>query len=99
MEPMGSYYRMKTFGDYHHIVMLCPNDFVQGTVCGIHLLDGIGPGFLEFIEIGFLLDRFQNVPLPVQTPFIVFVRGVRTPVSEWAKYFPSSNFVASESGR
>src|SRR5690606_11824129 len=59
----------------------------------------ISPRFLELIEIGFLLDRFQYVPILVQTSFIVFVRGIGAPVSSGGVYFPAHYFTATKTGR
>src|SRR5690606_26304252 len=98
MKTMLRYHGMKSPWNQYHIVVPRPDYLVQGPVFCIHLLDGIGPGFLEFIEIGLFLDRLQNVSLGIQNPFVVLVRREGTPVPRRGIDLPTDHFTAPEAG-
>ena len=73
VKSMFSNNRMKSLWNHYYIVMLSPNNFINGPVFCINLLNCVSFGFLKFIKISFFLNRLQNFPIAIYYSFIMFV--------------------------
>src|SRR5690606_18321007 len=99
MEPMFRHHWMKPLWDHYHIIMPWAHYLIKGAICRIHLLNGVGFRFLEFVEIGFLLDGLQYISLRIQNPFIMLMGRKRAPVARWGVHFPHHDLTATKAWR
>jgi len=65
----------------YNVVSAREHDLVQSPVFGVHALDGVAFGPVNLVKVDFFEVGFEQRAVRGEAVFVVFVRGVGTPVA------------------
>src|SRR5436190_7154101 len=90
---------MITFRHENYFAVMRNDDFVEAQVGGVNALDSIALGAIEFVEINFFEVCLDHLAGGIHAMHVVFVWGIRTPISGGSINFDGNQTMAIEAGR
>jgi len=80
----------------YNVVSAREHDLVQSPVFGVHALDGVAFGPVNLVKVDFFEVGFEQRAVRGEAVFVVFVRGVGTPVAGRGIDFDGDEAVTGE---